>query len=229
MRILFVRHGHPNYADDCLTPLGHKHASAAARRLADEGVETIFSSTCGRALETAQHLADELGLPVHRCDFMKEIKWGAPDGSALMFDGHPWDTADWMAQQNQSLFQPDWMEQEPFCRNRVTDCVQKIADATDEWLLMLGYRREGLYYRVTGNNTRRTVAAFGHGGASSAILSHLFNLPFPFVCSAMGPDYTAITAVTLGNEKNALVPPRFEVFGDARHIRGLQADNVFDR
>ena len=33
MRILFVRHGHPNYEKDCLTELGHLHAEAAAKRL----------------------------------------------------------------------------------------------------------------------------------------------------------------------------------------------------
>ena len=64
MRIILVRHGHPNYADDCLTPLGRKHAAAAAQRLRDEGIQKIFSSTCGRAMETARHTADLLGLSV---------------------------------------------------------------------------------------------------------------------------------------------------------------------
>ena len=47
MRIIFVRHGHPNYVDDCLTELGHKHAAAAAERLTDEGISEIYSSTWG--------------------------------------------------------------------------------------------------------------------------------------------------------------------------------------
>ena len=96
MRIVFVRHGHPDYARDCLTELGHRHADAAARRLEGEGISRIFSSTCGRALETARHLADVLGLPVVRCDFMREISWGAEDGGALPADGHPWTLADEM-------------------------------------------------------------------------------------------------------------------------------------
>jgi len=47
MRIVFVRHGHPNYEKDCLTELGHRQAAAAAERLRHEGVEKIYSSTCG--------------------------------------------------------------------------------------------------------------------------------------------------------------------------------------
>ena len=70
MRIIFVRHGHPDYVHDCLTPLGHQHAAAAAERLRGEGITQIFSSTCGRALETAAHTAELLFLPVERCDLM---------------------------------------------------------------------------------------------------------------------------------------------------------------
>ena len=36
MRIIFVRHGEPDYAHDCLTPTGRRQAAAAAQRLAGE-------------------------------------------------------------------------------------------------------------------------------------------------------------------------------------------------
>ena len=57
MRIIFVRHGHPNYAKDCLTELGVKQAQAAAERLQDEGAQIIFTSPKGRAAETAKYIA----------------------------------------------------------------------------------------------------------------------------------------------------------------------------
>ena len=34
MRIIFVRHGEPDYARDCLTEAGRRQAAAAAERLA---------------------------------------------------------------------------------------------------------------------------------------------------------------------------------------------------
>lgn len=227
MRIIFVRHGHPDYVHDCLTELGHQHAAAAARRLQAEGVEQIFSSTCGRALETAAHLADTLGLSVERCDFMREIGWGATDGLPLYENGHPWSTADRMVASGESLLSPQWAQEEAFCRNSLVQHVERIAQAMDEWLATLGYTREGLYYRV-GEGTRRTIAVFGHGGASAAMLSHLFNLAFPFVCTAMGPDYTGITVVTLPDAPGSLVTPRFELMNDARHIQGMKIENVYD-
>ena len=56
MKIIFVRHGHPDYEKDCLTELGHKQAEAAAERLKDEPIWRIYSSTCGRAYETALYI-----------------------------------------------------------------------------------------------------------------------------------------------------------------------------
>ena len=38
MRIIFVRHGEPDYARDCLTEAGRRQAAAAAERLAEEGI-----------------------------------------------------------------------------------------------------------------------------------------------------------------------------------------------
>ena len=228
MRIIFVRHGHPDYAHDCLTELGRQHAAAAALRLQDEGIEAIYSSTHGRAMETASHLADALHLPVTGCDFMREINWGSVDGEPLFADGHPWDTADRMVAQGESLMNPDWQNSETFRRNRVVQCVEKVAAGTDAWLATLGYTREGLYYRA-GKDTKRTIAAFGHGGASTAILAHLFNLPFLFVTSTMGPDYTGITIVELPDAEGALVKPRLEMLNDARHIRGLTVENYFGK
>ena len=53
MRIVFVRHGEPDYARDCLTENGKIQAALAAERLREEGIEEIYSSPLGRAAETA--------------------------------------------------------------------------------------------------------------------------------------------------------------------------------
>lgn len=226
MRIIFVRHGHPNYADDCLTPLGHQHAESAALRLKDEGITEIYSSTCGRAFETAQHLADHLGLTVVPCDFMREISWGATDDEPLFADGHPWTIADRMIERGEPLLDENWQAHPHFCRNKLLACAEHIADAMDDWLHTLGYDREGLYYRCQGG-TEKTIAVFYHGGASAAMLSHLFNLPYPFVCSTMGPNYTGITIAVLADQAGTLVAPRIELMNDDRHIHGLQAANIY--
>ena len=68
MRIIFVRHGEPDYANDCLTEQGRLQAREAAKRLLGEGIEEIYSSPLGRAAETAAATAEVLKLPVKTLD-----------------------------------------------------------------------------------------------------------------------------------------------------------------
>ena len=131
MRIIFVRHGHPNYVNDCLTELGRKHAAAVAERLKDEGISEIYSSTCGRAYETAGYVAEKVGLPIVKCEFMREISWGSVDSEPLFLDGHPWNTVDAMVAKGESLWNPNWAKEEPFVRNKMVGYVENIAVASE--------------------------------------------------------------------------------------------------
>lgn len=219
VRIIFVRHGHPNYQLDCLTELGRAQAQAAAHRIADEGISEIFSSTCGRALETAGYTANLLGLPIVPCDFMREIKWASKDGTVLFRDGNPWFIAWDTIEHGKTLLHKNWQQQEPFCHSSVVDHYAAVSSATDQWLLEQGYRREGEYYRVVGESTNRTVAMFSHGGSSSVALSHMSNIPFPYFCGALPADFTAVTIPRLSDQPGSLTGPRFEVVNDAHHIR----------
>lgn len=217
MRIIFVRHGHPNYEKDCLTELGHTHAAAVAERLKEEGICEIHSSSCGRAIETAQHTANLLGLPITQHDFIREIAWGI-EGSELYSTGHPWNTVDDLVLQGRDLTRTDWRETEPFCRNCVVEYADKVADGFDRWLAALGYEREDSLYRVVLGDTNRTVAMFSHGGSSSAVLAHLFNLPFPYICRIFDMNYTSITIATLSDIQGTLTSPRLEIANDCRHL-----------
>ena len=42
MRMIFVRHGHPDYKNDCLTELGCKQAEKVADRLREEKINKIY-------------------------------------------------------------------------------------------------------------------------------------------------------------------------------------------
>lgn len=74
MKLVLVRHGRPDESDALrphdppLTDLGHQQAVAVAGRLARRGITHIVSSPLLRARETAQPLADRLGLPIQIID-----------------------------------------------------------------------------------------------------------------------------------------------------------------
>jgi broad specificity phosphatase PhoE len=69
MRFIFVRHGEPDYANDCLTENGKKQAINVAMRLKDEDISAIFSSPMGRARETASYTAKSHNLEIQNLDF----------------------------------------------------------------------------------------------------------------------------------------------------------------
>ena len=74
-----------------------------------------------------------------------------------------------------------------------------------------------------------TIMLASHAGASTAAISHFFNIPFLTACYSIGCDYTAITVVTINGEQGEIVAPRFELINDAKHIKGITTENVFGR
>lgn len=225
MRLLLIRHGHPNYELDCLTPLGHLQAEAAAERLKSEGIDVFFSSTCGRAVETAEHTASKLALPVTQLEFMREVSWGCGN-EVNGQEGHPWNLVDRMILEGESLRNPDWMDSPPFKGNIFCDNIQVIEEGIDAWLETLGYTREGEYYRA-GENSGKTVALFSHGGSSNVALAHILNMPLPFVLNVFRADFTSITVLNFPDTPGALVMPVLELVNDSEHIRHLKAEQFF--
>ena len=224
MRIVFVRHGEPDYANDCLTAAGRGQAEAAAVRLKEEGIEEIWSSPLGRALETAQAASDALGLPVRTLDFMREVSWGSVDGSEILFGGHPWAIVFEMARQGLDLNDPSWRELPYFRNNKLLECVDRIESGIDRWLEGYGYVREGLYYRHTAEEKRqRTIALFSHGGSSCAAMGHILNLRFPYACALLHIDHTGVTVVEMESRLGGGTLSRLTLSNDARHLRGAQA------
>ena len=53
MRLLFIRHGEPDYERDSLTKKGFKEAEYLAEYLAGEKIDKCFVSPLGRAKATA--------------------------------------------------------------------------------------------------------------------------------------------------------------------------------
>lgn len=220
MRIIFIRHGEPDYAHDCLTEQGRKQALAAAERLREEGIEEIFSSPLGRAAETAAAAADVLRLPVKTLDFMRELHWGSIDGTPVPADGHPWDLADMLAAEGWDLTDPAWREHPYFSNNIVTAEADHVARETDGWLRSLGYERCGAYYRcVRPDSMQKTVALFSHGGSSAAAMGHILNLQFPYACGLFHLEFTGITVIRLDRNPGKQALPCLELANDGRHIR----------
>lgn len=226
MRLIFVRHGEPNYENDCLTDLGRKQAAAAAERLMHENISAIFASPMGRARETASFTADRLGLPVQVLDFMHEISWGGDD---IPENGHPWTLSDRMiAEEGFDFYANDWRQHPYFKDNLATACYDAVTSHFDTFLATLGYQHEGHRFLCTTGNDR-TYAIFSHGGSGACVLSHLLGLPFPYMATVMPYDFTSIITLTFPDCKGAYVYPRLALFNDIAHMQTGLSSPIFQK
>lgn len=221
MKIIFVRHANPNYEADCLTELGRAQAALTAKRLTSSGIKRIYSSSCGRALETASYTARELGLKVIPCDFMREISWAPIEGEELPDGGEPWIATRRMIARNECIMREDWRELPTYKKSEILGCADVVAKGIDGWLSELGYTREGNYYRV-GMPELKAVAMFCHAGSFSSAISHLFNLPLPFIFGAIPIYQAAIAEITLTSVEGTLITPRFATVNDKVHLDSLE-------
>ena len=227
MIIYFIRHGHPDYKTDTLTEVGKKQAEAVAERLMGLGIERIYSSTCGRAKETAEPTAKRLGLEIIPLDFIRELSWRSTDGEPILANGHPWHVADALVKEGVDITSENWRETEPYSRSRVVLKEGLVSEGIDSFLEKLGYKREGKYYRASAPDKEKIIAIFSHAGSSSAALGHIFNIPFPQVCGAFRLDFTSVTKVEFPNRVGELVYPQLLLLNDAKHLEGIEAENVF--
>ncbi|MBR1585174.1 MAG: histidine phosphatase family protein [Clostridia bacterium] len=226
MRIIFVRHGEPNYELDCLTERGKLQAAAAARRLEREGIAEIYASPLGRAMETARYTAERLGLPITTLHYMHEISWGGP---GIPENGHPWTLGDWMiSREDFDFYTQDWRQHPYFAGNASVRYLDEISAKYDALLLTQGYRHEGSRFFCTADKPK-TIAVFSHGGSGACVLSHLLALPFPYVATVLPYEFTSVIILEFPVRPGEYVHPRIELFNDAAHILNLSSGLVIQQ
>ncbi|MBR6303181.1 MAG: histidine phosphatase family protein [Lachnospiraceae bacterium] len=218
MRLLFVRHGEPDYEKDCLTPTGVLQAKNCAKRLLRENIDEIYSSPMGRARQTAEETAKLLDKEVTVLDYMYEIWWG---GEGIPEEGHLWTLGDMLTTDvNFDYYTSDWKKHPFFEKNYCMEFYNKITGKIDEFLLSYGYRHDGRrFYCDTDEN--KNIAIFSHGGSGACTMSHILSLPLPYFASVFPYDFTSVIIIELPVNKGSFVRPRMELFNDAAHIIGI--------
>lgn len=90
MKIIFVRHGEPDYANDTLTEKGWREARALAERICKWDVTDFYCSPLGRAKATASCTLDKMNRTAKTLDWMQEFAYFIDD-PVTGRHGVPWD------------------------------------------------------------------------------------------------------------------------------------------
>ena len=219
MRILIIRHGDPDYANDTLTEKGHREAALLAQKLCKEKIDYIYSSPLGRAKHTCDYTAKALGKEkdVVVKDWLAEFK-NPPVQLPSGMSNHTWDwfPSDWVENENMYHYK-DWCKQDFYNAVGMEKLVRHVTDGLDELLARHGYVRSGDGYKTEQGN-HDTIALFCHFGVEMLLLSHLFGISV----IPLWHHFTALTSsvTTIYTEERVKGDAIFRCagFGDTGHL-----------
>ena len=224
MKLYLIRHGEPNYKDNCLTPMGHLQAEALARRLEKGGKKysAIYSSNYGRAVETAEHTAVRLGMDLRRLDFMHELsygKHGATREEKILYS--PWKAPKGLVENDVRLPAYDYADYWGFRGTKLEESEERIIGGFDAWLAENhGFVRDGTRYLCTREDNDE-ILIFAHGGTISMLLGHFMNTGTIAACMSLRIYLTSISTIDFRSDPGAFVLPAIRGISDFAHCEGI--------
>ena len=217
MRLLFIRHGDPDYEHDSLTEKGRREAALLADRLVNENIAAAYVSPLGRARETAQATLSRIGKTGTVCDWLREF----PATVTLPSTGEKhifWDFLPAFLEEYPALLSADGWRSVPFvAQSDAPRLYDEACRGLDGVLAACGYERRGGYYAAVCPN-RDTVAFFCHFGVTCVLLSHLFNVSPVALSQRFAAAPSSVTALYSEERQKGIAQFRCTAFGDTSHL-----------
>lgn len=215
MRIFLIRHADPDYPNNTITPAGHLEAKALAPRMLRLGLDRIYCSPLGRAIDTARYTAEAVGIEPVILPWTAELSWARIEqegyGKSVVWDLHG------HVIHLQEYAREEWHNAAPFNHPDFREGFAHIRQESDDFLARLGYRRKAGAYDVVNGNRER-VAIFCHGGFGLTWLAHLLNIPVPLVWAGFFLPPSSVTTILFDERSAGLATPRCLGVGDISHL-----------
>lgn len=206
MRLLLIRHGQSEanaerrlqgQGEYPLTELGRQQARRLAQRLGEQysSIVAVYTSSQGRAVETAEILAQAAGSPVVPDDRLREFDVGALTGLTVeeIQERFPQVSTAWREDVDEWVPTPGGESQDDF--------VQRVGEVFDE-----------IIDRHRGDET---VVVVSHGGTLGAYLGRVMGRA-PGLRSPFAFDNASMTIVDLSRRR-----PRLVLLNDTCHIADM--------
>ena len=205
VRLLLIRHGRTDWnaqgryqgqTDVALSEMGRRQAAAAARAVAGEGIDAVYTSDLRRAWETAQAIVDGRGLPSRQEPRLREMSFGRWEGLtyAELAENHGEALARW--------------ENDP----------ARVRPPQGETLAEVAERVGAVLNDLRSAPAEATIALVGHGGSFQVLLCMALGVPVEgYWQFRLAP--ASVSEVAL-YEKGAIVSR----LNDTHHLSGLADD-----
>lgn len=242
MRIIFVRHGEPDYRVDSLKEKGKREAELLAGRAVNWPIKDIYVSPFGRAQETVAPTAKVLGIEPETLPWLREYSYQIEQPGHKK-SGCPWDFISSELWKDPKLTSMDeWIDALPMQSNpEIAKNYPVVISSLDALIEKYGYERYDHYYIrkdgrerfLTGtiydghkitiedypeDDNEPTIMIVCHFGVICLMLSHLLNIPFELITSGFYLPTGSVTIVNTEERWGREVSFRVQVAGDCAHL-----------
>lgn len=229
MLLYIIRHGDPDYSTDSLTEKGKLQAEAVGKRLASAGINKVYSSSMGRALQTAEPTCRLLGLPCIPQDWAREIQSEMftyyPNGKRKSLGLVP--SACFWDEDSEHLSRETALQSPPFRDTQMDLVLPRIEADANAFLLSLGYQKEGAVYRVLRESDEK-VALFCHAGFARALCCTLLKIPAHTMWASFSYGHTGVTILEFRNSKSGITAPRCLCYSDMSHLYAAGLEMMYN-
>ena len=216
MHLYLIRHADPDYENDSLTTQGNAEAEALAKKLADRGVNHVYSSSSGRAVKTAGYIAGAVGAMVVEASWLME-----PNHLSVKQKNKRyviWDTFGETVRSPVDLpNQQTWQNYPPFDTPETLRMWDDFKGKSDSLMAKHGYAREENLYRIERSNRDR-IAIVCHNGVVLMFLAHLLELPVSLVWAGFYIWPSSVTTVFFEEHSDRSAAPRALAVADTSHL-----------
>ena len=218
MKLIFIRHGDPDYENDSLTEQGIHEADLLNTRIRKMKIDKAFVSPLGRARLTSKIALAGTGIEPVEYEWLKEFPplIDRPDRTGRKSICWDWLPKDWTAREH--FFDKDrWADDPVMEAGGVGAEYDRVCVAFDKLLAENGYERNGHMYRAVRPNTE-TLVFFCHYGLTCTLLSHLINVSPMLLWHGVCMAPTSLTIVNTEERREGEAYFRASVIGDTSHI-----------
>lgn len=224
MRIIFIRHGDPDYQNDTLTGKGIREAQLLSERVAEwENITDIYCSPLGRAKETASFSLKRIQRDAVTYPWLKEFSYFIDDPTTGRH-GVPWDfMPEYWTEIEEMYDRNDWKKTEIYRSNpELLPAYEEVCAGIDNILEKYGYRRYHNYYTTNHTETPdkqdATIVLFCHLGVTCVMMSHLLGISPVILFHNFYIAPTSVTVLATEERIPGKAIFRAQVVGDTRHL-----------
>ena len=218
MKIVFIRHGDPNYELDALTEKGILEAKALIPRVEKMNADYYYVSPLGRARQTAQIAMERIDKEAEVKDWLKEFPAVVehicePNPGPQCWD---WMPSDWAKEP--SFYDIDHFFDHPVMANgHVKEIYEDVLRHFDALLKKHGYAKNGKTFDVLNGN-HDTLCFFCHFGIECVLLSYLINVSPMILWHGFVASTSSVTIVNTEERQKGIASFRISHFGDTSHL-----------